>query len=117
MDPLSHNLKESLRDRAPDYRARGPVDREHWLMDEAYKLGADAELEACEQWVSDTFLHGTREANQLRASRRPKPLTRKQKVLNILEKAKASGSYSGLFYMLRNEDFDALKKELEALPE
>ena len=43
------------------------------VADKAAQWGADQELEACCEWVAGTFLHGTREANQLRTARRPKP--------------------------------------------
>jgi len=55
----------------------------------AYQAGADAELEACCEWI-ESELRGQlrpawRIAKQLRAARRPKPLSDKQQALEQLD--------------------------------
>jgi hypothetical protein len=61
------------------------------LADRAAQWGADQELEACCEWVSSTFLHGTREANQLRVFRRPKRPTLAEQATAELDDAVMRG--------------------------
>lgn len=55
------------------------------ILIEVWRHGADQELEECCKWVSNTFLHGTRESNQLRDVRRPKPPSLKEQALSKLK--------------------------------
>ena len=78
----------------------------------AAQWAADQELEACEQWVSDTFLHGTREANQLRAARRPKPPSLKEQALALIDACTdPEGDY------LDDNALSIIRRALEALPD
>ena len=49
----------------------------------AYRDGADAELEACCEWLNDNGYNNTPRA--LRAARRPKPPSLKEQALAVIE--------------------------------
>ena len=70
----------------------------------AYRAGADQELEACAEWLSErTVCMG----DQLRSARRPKP-SLKEQALALLDKAE-DPSWD-------INDFSILRQALEALP-
>ena len=70
----------------------------------AYRAGADQELEACAEWLSErTICMG----DQLRSARRPKP-SLKEQALALLDKAE-DRSWD-------INDFSILRQALEALP-
>ena len=70
----------------------------------AYRAGADQELEACAEWLSErTICMG----DQLRSARRPKP-SLKEQALALLDKAE-DPSWD-------INDFSILRQALEALP-
>ena len=52
------------------------------LLIEAYKAGADQELEACCEWLCEDSIPNT--SNRLRAARRPKPPSLKEQALEQL---------------------------------
>jgi hypothetical protein len=64
---------------AVDGAKRGEV--EVWLIQEAFRTGADQELEACCEWLR--FVGDLEQ--QLRAERRPKPPSLKEQALELLE--------------------------------
>jgi len=102
-------LVASLRNSAPHGIRDAGVTRELWLINSSYAAGADQELEACCGWVSGTFLHGTREANQLRAARRPKPPSLKEQALALLQPGEPR--------LFNSEMQDTLRRALEAIPD
>ena len=61
-------------------------EREHVdiLLIQAYQAGADAELEACCEWMASK-LTSERKIPELRAARRPKLQSLKEQALEILE--------------------------------
>lgn len=72
----------------------------------AYAAGADQELEACCEWLGDTAYRQSLHLNgsHLRAARRPKPPTRKERALKSLD---------GL--ALPDDAFETIRFALEAL--
>ena len=67
---------------AVDGAKRGEI--EVWLIQEAFRAGADQELEACCEWLDKEGWSG--ESRQLRAARRPKAPSLKEQALAELEK-------------------------------
>jgi hypothetical protein len=78
------------------------------LLIQAYQAGADQELEACCDWVSQwrCMVGGNRPEVGLRAARRPKPPSLKEQALHILD---TRGD-------LTRAEADTIRKALEALP-
>ena len=57
------------------------------MFEDIYRAGADAELEACCEWIADWYGHGCNEViGNLRTSRRPKPPSLKEQALEALKK-------------------------------
>ena len=86
-----------------------PHNDEHWAYEQhiatrAAQYGADQELEACCEWVSQwrCMVGGSRPEVGLRAARRPKPPSLKEQALKVLE----------------DDDIDVylIRRALEALP-
>lgn len=74
----------------------------------AYQAGADQELEACAEWLSErTVCMG----DQLRSARRPKP-SLKEQALTALH-AVATGANDT---REQHQDLDTIRQALEALP-
>jgi hypothetical protein len=71
----------------------------------AYQAGADAELEACCEWLSVPCPSYGRE---LRTARRPKPPSLKDRALEAIHRN---------WNPHNNDDFDTIRLALEALPE
>jgi hypothetical protein len=67
---------------AVDGAKRGEI--EVWLIQEAFRAGADQELEASCEWLDKEGWSG--ESRQLRAARRPKPPSLKGQALDVLER-------------------------------
>lgn len=62
------------------------------LLIQAYQAGADAELEACCEWLkADPEL-----VNELRADRRPKPSSLKEQALQVLEDANLDAAHHNI---------------------
>ena len=76
----------------------GPI---NWVAVKAAQWGADQELEACCQWISD-------DAAALRVYRRPKPPSLKEQALETLKYPKDLWSES---------EVDTIRRALEALPD
>jgi hypothetical protein len=91
---------------AVDGAKRGEV--EVWLIQEAFRAGADQELEACLGEVS--FFEGRALADRVRAARRPKPPSLKELALDDLRIAFDRGCLSGI-------QADTIRRALEQLPE
>jgi hypothetical protein len=65
---------------AVDGARRGEI--EVWLIQEAFRAGADQELEACCEWVKSKQTYWAHD--ELRATRRPKPPSLKEQALDEL---------------------------------
>lgn len=92
-------------------------EREHAdvLLIQAFQAGADQELEACCEWLADmsnhslTWEEALNYSTNLRASRRPKPPSLKEKALKALD------------HILNNSSTElgasTIRRALEALPD
>jgi hypothetical protein len=84
-----------------------------------FQAGADQELEACCEWLSDPAntgidIHGTTAVlYDLRAARRPKPPSLKELALHAL----GSPTKIGESRVIEHRDHDLLRRALEALPD
>ena len=75
----------------------------------AYQSGADYELEACCEWMKIHLHSGSQLCKQLRAARRPKPLSLKERALSEIADAVAEGN-------ITPERGATIRLALEALP-
>jgi hypothetical protein len=82
------------------------------IATQAAQWGADQELEACCEWVSQwrCMVGGNRPEIGLRFARRLKPPTLKEQALAALREAESSGC------LYVNGRSDTIRKALEALP-
>jgi hypothetical protein len=94
-------------------------DERDWLYEfhiaaRAAQWGADQELEACCEWVSQwrCLVGGSRPEVGLRAARRPKPPSLKEQALAALERYEAEEWCEELTF-----DSSIIRRALEALPE
>jgi hypothetical protein len=93
-----------------------PSNDENWayelfIADQASKWAADQELEACCEWLK---LEGhEHEHEALLAARRPKPPSLKEQALVALH-AVATGAND---MREQRQDFDTIRRALEALPD
>ena len=78
-------LVKKLRKEAPWGIRDAGVTRELCLIAEAYRAGADQELEECCEWLD--FYSAASTALGLRAARRPKPPSLKEQALEALNQA------------------------------
>ena len=99
-------LVASLRNSAPHGIGDAGVTRELWLINHAYAAGADQELEACVELWANNSIKWT--SSQLRDDRRPKPPSLKEQALAILSQGNRIPTA---------EDWDTIRRALEALPE
>ena len=87
-----------------------------FVIAKAAQWGADQELEACCDWLDDNCCvdpHGNAiEPIELRAARRPKPLSLKQQALEALDQAEW-----GLSESEWQQRSDIIRRALEALPD
>jgi hypothetical protein len=104
-------LIATLLDDAP-FRSNQIHERDRWLIEEAYKAGADQELEACCEYVYERLKLTTVAciAQELRAARRPKPPSLKEQALDALER------YTSGKTVLIDTSIDTIRRALEALP-
>lgn len=113
-------LVEKWRDEAlnsfPDDENPCPCDlddaRDEHIATQAARWGADAELEACCEWISGRDWTWT--TAQLRTARRPKPPSLKEQALDLLELDDGSGLYEVSF---TPEHLAIIRRALEALPD
>jgi hypothetical protein len=104
-------LVTSLCDSAPYGLWETNAPRERWLINCAYRAGADDELEASVTWL-DKYGIGWTGLEKFRNARRPKPTTLKEQALEELEnmvKAAKDFGFGGT-------DPTAIRRALEALP-
>ena len=78
----------------------------------AYAAGADAELEACVEWFDRRIPGYEMVADQIRAARRPKPPSLKQKALTDLSEIGSHYIGPGAAKLI-----DTIRRALESLPD
>ena len=100
-------LVASLRNSAPHRIGDSGVNRETWLIHNAYALGADQELEACCEWTQCYAECG----DSLRNARRPKQPSLKEQALMALEDGDLGPGAS-----LTPVEVCIIRRALEALP-
>ncbi len=85
------------------------------LLIQAYQAGADAELDACCEWlVAEPWFKYEHEAvKDLHAARRPKPKSLKEQALREMDNL--DEQLDGKFYLL--DSLGTIRKALEALPD
>ena len=81
---------------------------------QAAQWGADTELDACCEWLSNEVLCESNVHRFLRAARRPKPLSLKEQALEALEAHFAALQAGEPTY--RPSYKDVIRRALEALP-
>jgi 2-phospho-L-lactate transferase/gluconeogenesis factor (CofD/UPF0052 family) len=83
------------------------------MFEDIYRAGADAELEACCEWlVSEGWFKYEHEAvEDLRAARRPKPPSLKEQALQALAEADLGSTEAEW-----SQRFDTIRRALEQLP-
>ena len=88
------------------------------VLYEAFQAGADQELEACCEWLRrdlDAYeLVGLRAVyldHNLRAARRPKPPSLKERALALIQSVEASDDSAASW------DFSVIRRAIEALPD
>ena len=88
------------------------------LCSRAAQWGADQELEACCEAIKDLewFEDPRIRLAELRADRRPKPLSLKEQALKTLEEAPGP-DYPRAMTVLNAEQHALIRRALEALPE
>jgi len=104
---IRSSLVQQLREQAPRYR-NGGVGREVWLINRAYSAGADEELEACCEWVSNELSPDI--VDMVRAARRPKPPTLKEQALSDLKNAYNADT-------IDDTTFENIRRALNQLPD
>lgn len=84
--------------------------REHWLITQAAQWAADMELGAIEKEILDQgwFANPEYRLAQLRAARRPKPLSLKQQALDVLDHARKG-------WTPVPDDWDIIRRALETV--
>lgn len=116
MQPTSEQFKEWLAEACRLHPTGRPDILASHVARLAYAAGADAELEACCEWVDtpvdfEDYRPG-KESKHLRATRRPKPPAQKQEAINALNliMSRQKGMFDG-------KPFDTILTALEALPD
>ena len=88
------------------------------LLIQAFQAGADAELEACREWLREGkhhgfgYAYGAELASRYVAARRPKPPSLKQQALLQLDTLNADLAMHG-----KGCDLSQIRRALEALPD
>ena len=104
----SEGLKEEWESEWHHYRGQDTY--EEFMAKQAAQWGADQELDACCEWMRERGLH-PEYWRDLRAARRPKPLSEADQALAALREAEASGH---LYVSGRS---DTIRRALERLKE
>jgi len=84
------------------------------MFEDIYRAGADAELEACCEWLQDPDLNV--DTYKLRAARRPKPQSLKEQALEALASAPGP-DYPIVMTMLNADQHALIRRALEQLPD
>jgi hypothetical protein len=96
---------------AVDGAKRGEI--EVWLIQEAFRAGADQELEACCEWMAEETPFSY--INALSEARRPKPPSLKEQALECLKNINDACESEG--FSPRSDDTDIIRRALESLPD
>ena len=104
-------LVASLCNSAPHGSRGAGITREIWLVNHAYRAGADQELEACCTAI-DEVPGGWADSRHLRHVRRPKPPSRKEQALEAIGRLCASVIHDDL-----KDDAAIVCAALEQLPD
>lgn len=93
----------------------------------AYAAGADAELEACCEWLNGESMSTVARwhvPGQLRAARRPKPPSLKKQALEAFRRRRPEQCFVTMMDGTRiedppgiSEDMDVIRRALESLPD
>jgi hypothetical protein len=94
------------------------VNRDNFMAAKAAQWGADAELEACCEWMRTASfgLSVNTSAYQLRAARRPKPPSLKEQALQVLRPLSNPVMPGTPEYRLYEPQAEIIRRALEALP-
>ena len=84
------------------------------VFSKAAQWGADAELEACLEWIANQDWTWTKA--QLCEARRPKPPSLKEQALSLLAKTDGPIMLGNPEYRLRESEVEIIRRALEALP-
>ena len=84
------------------------------MFEDIYRAGADAELEACCEWLQDPDLNV--DTYKLCAARRPKPPSLKEQALEALASAPGP-DYPIVMTMLNADQHALIRRALEQLPD
>jgi hypothetical protein len=88
------------------------------IADNAAQWGSDQELEACCEYIANEgewFADSHFRLKELRAARRPKPLSLKEQALALLEYKEYGSAKTGVEYRLTKDDAETLRRALEQL--
>jgi hypothetical protein len=91
------------------HRQYSVSETEDYLIEQAAQYSADQELEACCEWIPKATPW---DAEQLRASRRPKPPSEKQQALEDLDGLEADLAKYGMGFKTTN-----IRRALESIPD
>ena len=91
-----------------DSECESDVDAAMYLATQAARWGANQELEACCEWLDSK---GSPNASRLRAARRPKPPSLKDKALLQLDTLNADLAMHGM-----GCDLSQIRRAIESLP-
>jgi len=86
------------------------------LLLQAFQAGADQELEACCEWLSDEVPCESNAHRFLRAARRVKPPSLKEQALEALKHAPGP-DYPDPITLLTADEHALIRRALEALPD
>jgi hypothetical protein len=101
---------EMLHESGGDYLAADM----RWFATQAARWGADAELEACCEWLKAKVWIHPEFSDELRDARRSKPLSLKEQALEIL--GRVSKDQYPCNYQ-DDEDWDTIRLALESIPD
>ena len=110
----SPELRAKWRSEAPRNRDAG-ISREDYLMDRAAEWSANQELKACCVAIENLkwFVHPSLRIAELRAARRPKPPSMKERALNALSHLIDGAAHS----MDTTESAEYIRQALNQLPD
>jgi hypothetical protein len=86
-------------------------EKSYQLFINIFQAGADMELEACCEWLAERSPSAALTATELRAVRRPKPQSLKEKALESVKRFESSGN----FYFSEMGDLATIRRALEQL--
>jgi hypothetical protein len=105
-------LRQLWAQQAQRMSPRDPVEWMQHVSEKAAQWGADCELNACCEWLSDETLCESNTHRRLRAARRPKPQSLKEQALAALDDAIMRGDCITI-----SDALPTIRRALEALPD